>query len=122
MALCSGWGLTGTLGNLLVGACRERAVARDDPLPRAREFDLVLVAMRSTVPATCRGDRLTRRSGSDEIPPRAYCTQGPAASELAMWKSETASGMICIQTTTPSGAPTLSGPLSVSKSSGVKPR
>ena len=52
MALCSGSGLTGTLGNFLVGAGREREVARDEPLPRAREFDLVLVAMRSTVPAT----------------------------------------------------------------------
>ena len=46
----SGCGLTGTLGSFLVGAGREREAVRAPPLPRAREFDLVLVAMGSRYP------------------------------------------------------------------------
>jgi hypothetical protein len=37
------------------------------PLPRAREFDLVLVAMRTTVPATSVAARLARPSASIRI-------------------------------------------------------
>jgi hypothetical protein len=42
--------LTVTRGSFLVGADFERVVGRDVLLPRAREVDLVLVAMRSRYP------------------------------------------------------------------------